>query len=65
MFLCFCTDMDLFIHSGLKEDMKKLEKDFLDGGYTPFSSVPATMPPSTPKRKRRKVGKNMYNALCC
>ena len=52
--------MDLCTHTGLKEDMEKLEREFLNGTYTPFTSVPTTVPP-TPKRKRSKVGKNMYN----
>ena len=49
---------------GVKEDMEKLEMEFLDGRYTPCSSLPttaplATTPQSTPKRRRHKAGKNM------
>ena len=36
--------------------MDHLEKEFLKGSYTPFSNISPAESPSTPKRKRHKIG---------
>ena len=50
--------MDLYTYTGVKEDMEKLEVEFVNGAYTPFFSVKMAMSP-TSKSKRTKPGKSV------